>query len=100
MLLLLMKLSFFFEDLEIFVRKYSENKHLIVAGLSGSFERKRFGNILDLIPLAEKVELESAICLMCGNEAYYTKRMDEDKSLVKVGGLNEYQPRCRSCFDK
>ena len=42
-------------------------KTVVVAALDGTFERKPFGNIVSLIPLAEKVSKLSAVCVYCTN---------------------------------
>lgn len=57
------------------------NKHkiVIVAALDGTFERKPFGNILNLIPKAEKVLKLNAVCVYCTKEAAFTKRVVDCK---------------------
>ena len=42
-------------------------KNVIVAGLDGDFKRNPFGDILKLIPHAEKVSKLSALCTICGD---------------------------------
>ena len=44
-------------------------KIIIVAALDGTFQRKAFGRILELVPLAEYVVKLSAVCMMCSNDA-------------------------------
>ncbi|KAF1742814.1 hypothetical protein MXB_5394 [Myxobolus squamalis] len=73
------------------VVKYSEilannGKIVIVAGLDGSFQRKEFGNFLDIIPLAEKVEKLSAVCIKCTMDASFTTRtvMSTEKEAIQV----------------
>lgn len=38
---------------------------MVVAALDGTFQRKPFGKILELVPLAESVVKLSAVCLYC-----------------------------------
>jgi len=52
---------------------------VIIAALDGTFQRKPFGNILNLIPLAETVSKLSAVCIDCGNEAAFTKRIIDNQ---------------------
>ena len=40
-------------------------KIVIIAALDATFERKPFGNIAKILPLAEKVEKLSAVCVFC-----------------------------------
>lgn len=49
-------------------------KIVIVAALDGTFQRVGFGNILNLIPLAESVVKLSAVCMVCFGNASFTKR--------------------------
>ena len=49
-------------------------KTVIVAALDGTFQRVGFGNILNLIPLAESVVKLNAVCMVCCGNAAFTKR--------------------------
>lgn len=49
-------------------------KIVIVAALDGTFQRVGFGNILNLIPLAESVVKLNAVCMVCFGNASFTKR--------------------------
>ena len=59
---------------------------------------KKFGQILDIIPLCNEVEKLSAICAMCknGTKAYFTLRLTCEKD-QKVIGSENYIPVCRNC---
>ena len=77
----------------------THNKHVIVAGLSGDYERKAFGEILDLVPLADNVHFKRALCAKCchpGRPASFTKRLSGETDLVSVVGT--YSAVCRLCF--
>jgi len=91
----------FFSNLKsavmLMVEKY--NKHVIVAGLSGDFQRKPFGTILELIPLADDVEYKRALCKRCGHPnrlASFTKRISKEKETVSVDST--YMAVCRLCY--
>lgn len=73
-------------------------KIVVVAALDGTFERKAFGNIIKLIPLAEKVTKLCAVCVYCTQEAAFTRRITESKEIQLIGGAEMYKPVCRSCF--
>ena len=70
--------SQFFSDLIEFVKKAVDIdcKNVIVIGLSGDFKREKFGNILDLIPIADYVEKLSAYCKLCSDctLAHFTQK--------------------------
>lgn len=91
----------FFEDLEEFVKKLlGYNKKIYVCGLDGDFERKKFGQILDLIPLCDKVTKLTSLCSLCknGTPGIFSKRITNEKEQTVVGSTN-YIPVCRSCYE-
>lgn len=53
----------------------------MVAALDGTFQRKGFGNILNLLPVAEKVVKLSAVCVYCTSEAHFTQRIVESQEV-------------------
>jgi thymidine kinase len=91
----------FFPDLEEFVIKMLENnKKIYVCGLDGDFQRKKFGNILDLIPLCDKVTKLTSLCSLCknGTAGIFSKRITSEKEQTIVGSDN-YIPVCRNCYE-
>ena len=91
----------FFPDLEEFVKKILLNgKKVYVCGLDGDFERKKFGQILDLIPLCDKVTKLTSLCSMCknGTLGIFSKRITSEQ-IQTVVGFDNYIPVCRSCYD-
>ena len=92
----------FFEDLYIFVDHIvnKKNKKVYVCGLDGDFKRKKFGSILDIIPLSDDVIKIKAICTECmENDAIFTHRITKDTTQTIVGGAELYKPLCRSCYN-
>ena len=71
---------------------------IIIAALDGTFERKPFGTILDLIPVAEKVVKLTAVCAICGADACFTQRTVNSKEVQLIGGAELYRPVCRACY--
>ncbi|GCB60669.1 hypothetical protein scyTo_0006906, partial [Scyliorhinus torazame] len=57
-----------------------------------------FGNILNLVPLAESVVKLSAVCTKCYGEAAYTKRLGAEQEVEVIGGTDMYRATCRSCY--
>jgi thymidine kinase len=73
-------------------------KTVLVAALDATFQRQWFGNIVDLIPLAEHVIKLTAVCMSCFGEASYTKRISQDKEVEVIGGADKYMAVCRRCY--
>ena len=96
--------SQFFEDLYDFCKDIVENfnKIVYVFGLSGDSNRRKFGEILDLIPIADNVTLLKSICNCCKNvtNAPFTLRKNRTINQLLVGSSNEYMAVCRSCWLK
>lgn len=91
----------FFPDLEEFVRlMLARGKKIYVCGLDGDFERKKFGQLLDLIPLCDKVNKLTSLCSICkdGTPGIFSKRITNEKEQTVVGSTN-YIPVCRSCYE-
>lgn len=59
---------------------------VMVAALDGTFQRKPFGNIINLLPVAEKVTKLTAVCVYCSNEASFTQRVIESEEIELIGG--------------
>ena len=90
----------FFEDLLPAVEHMLQhNKKIYVGGLDGDFERKKFGQILDIIPLCDKVTKMTSLCGLCknGTAGIFSKRISLEKEQTVVGSDN-YIPVCRSCY--
>ena len=92
----------FFEDLYKFVDYVvnKKNKKVYVCGLDGDFQRKKFGSLLDIIPLADDVIKIKAICTECkSKDAIFTHRISQEKTQTIIGGSESYKPLCRSCYN-
>jgi thymidine kinase len=92
----------FFPDLYDFVNiLLSRGKQIYICGLDGDFERKKFGQILDLIPLCDKVTKLTSLCSLCrnGTPGIFSMRLTNEKEQTLVGSDN-YIPVCRKCYDK
>lgn len=75
-------------------------KRVIIAGLDMDSTGKPFGSMPSLLAVAEYVTKLHSICIKCGSLAIHSFRMVKDKKdIIFVGGLNEYEPRCRKCFN-
>lgn len=87
----------FFPDLLEFCMEASDhdNKQILVAGLDGDFQRRRFGQVLDLIPVSDSVTKLTAHCAYCGQPALFSLRIAADQRQEVVGGADKYAPVCR-----
>ncbi len=96
--------QFFSQDLINVVFDLIENgKHVLVAGLNLDFKGVPFGTMPTFLALADTVTKLSAICVICGADAYFSQRIVDgqpakyDDPIVKPGAQEAYQARCRSC---
>ena len=92
----------FFKGLHTVVHDMLKNNKIVyICGLDGDFERKKFGEILDLIPLCDKVTKLTSLCSLCknGTLGIFSKRISNEKEQTVIGSDN-YLPVCRNCYDK
>ena len=90
----------FFPDVVEFCEDMANaGKTVIVAALDGTFQRKPFGNILNLVPLAESVVKLKAVCMICYKDAAFTRRLGSETEIELVGGTDKYMAVCRSCYN-
>lgn len=71
---------------------------VIVAGLDMDFSGKPFGQIPNLLATADYITKLHAICMVCGNIASYSYRKTPEDAQVVLGEKNNYEPRCRYCY--
>ena len=92
----------FFQDLYSIVYDLvnTHNKIVYVGGLDGDYKMEKFGQILDLIPICDKVEKLGAICSICKKRAAFTKRTSKETEQEIIGGSDKYIPVCRKCHKR
>jgi thymidine kinase len=73
---------------------------VIVAGLDMDFKGNPFGPMPALCAIAEDVTKVHAICMECGQLANYSHRLIKNDKLVLLGEKEEYQPLCRTCYNR
>lgn len=84
-------------------------KKIIIAALDGTFERKPWDSISNIIPICDKIHKLTAIC-DCGKEApftqlknkknYFKANKTENGEPELIGGSELYQAVCRDCYGK
>jgi thymidine kinase len=85
-----------YDTVQLIVETYG--KDVIVVGLDGDSDRKPFGDIIKLIPLANKVTKLAALCKRCDNGAdgiFTALIVASKKEQICVGGADTYLPMCR-----
>jgi len=94
----------FFNDLKSVVINWLENYNIdiIITGLDGDFEKNPIGQILELIPHAEKCKKINSLCNLCndGTEGCFSFRKVESKNKILVGGVESYIPVCRKHYNE
>ena len=71
-----------------------------MSALNGTWQKKGWANILELVPLCEKVKKLSAVCKICSNSANYTFRTCAGSNQEMIGGAEMYMPLCRECYNE
>jgi thymidine kinase len=72
---------------------------VIVVGLTNDAWGRPFPPFPELAALATEVIELRAPCRVCGRPAPYSQRMVPVTDEFMVGGLDEYEPRCREHFE-
>jgi thymidine kinase len=96
------------EELQFFSDAYDNivdwidnfGKCIVAAGLDGDARKQPFGDVLRLIPHAEKVRKLNALCKKCGDgtKAHFSKRLTADEQTILVGSDDIYEAVCRKHF--
>jgi thymidine kinase len=69
----------------------------ICAGLDQDYQGKPFEPMPALLAISEYITKELAICVVCGNPANRTQRLQAREERVVVGAAGAYEARCRKC---
>ena len=75
----------------------SRGIRVIVAGLDMDYKGKPFGQMPNLLAVADYITKLHAICVRCGNIANVSYRKTEQGGQVLLGEKDIYEPRCRHC---
>jgi thymidine kinase len=71
---------------------------VIVAGLAMDYMGKPFGQMPNLLAIADYITKLHAICVKCGNIANVSYRKTAEAGQVLLGEKDVYEPRCRVCY--
>ena len=70
---------------------------VIVAGLDMDYQGNPFGQMPNLLSIADYISKLHAICMKCGNIANISYRKTAQEAQVVLGEKDIYEPRCRIC---
>lgn len=73
----------------------NEGRRVIVAGLDMDYLGQPFEPIPHLLAVAEYIDKQLAICVVCGNPADRSQRIVNRDTRVLVGETDAYEARCR-----
>lgn len=94
----------FFDDIVPFVNKliWNDGKRVYIASLDSTSEGKKFGHVLDLIPICDTVHKLKAVCMTpgCRSDAILTHKKIPSKLEIEIGGKDKYVSLCRKCFEE
>lgn len=80
---------------EVLTWLYQSGISVVVSTLDLSSTAKPFHEVEKLLPWATNIEKCSAVCTMCGRDAFYThKKHVASEELIQVGGAELYEARC------
>lgn len=71
---------------------------IVVAGITHDAWGRPFEPMPQLCEIASSVVQKQAPCRVCGEPSPYTQRMTRVNTIHMVGGLDDYEPRCRAHF--
>ena len=83
---------------EVVTRLADRGVRVIVAGLDQDYMGRPFEPMPQLMAVAEYVTKTLAICMICGAPANRSQRLVANTDRVVVGGAQQYEARCRGCF--
>jgi thymidine kinase len=105
-ILLIEEVQFFDQTIvDVLVAAADSGMEVVCAGLDQDFRRQPFGPIPMLMAAADEVVKLRAICMKCGQTASHTYRMVDgkpahwDDPIVLIGATEQYEARCRNCFE-
>lgn len=74
------------------------HKHVLIVGLDGDAKQRKFGELLDCIPLSTAVTKLNALCSHCndGTPAPFCQRREvgDSNPQIEIGGADKYEAVC------
>jgi len=79
---------------DVLIWLYQRGITVVVSSLDVSAACNPFEELQKMLPWATKIEKCPAVCPVCGRDAYYTYKKNDDGEEIAVGGAELYEPRC------
>jgi len=77
------------------LRQRDAGKHVTVAALSSDFRGQTWPEIAALVPVhAPHIQTFMGVCVACKQDAFYTRKLGTDESVIDVGGSEKYVVVC------
>ncbi|CAL6066077.1 Thymidine_kinase [Hexamita inflata] len=89
----------FYSDIVKYAELWANSgKTVIISALDGTWQRKPFACISELMSLADSVEKLTAVCYKCQETAPFSARITQETEEVVIGGADKYVACCRKCW--
>jgi len=79
---------------DVLVWLFKKGVTVVISSLTLSYNLQIFNEISKVLPYSTSIEVRSAVCTVCGQDAYYTYRKTDDNEMIVIGGKELYEPRC------
>ena len=97
----------FYDDLKDNIIHWVDilSKTVYVYGLDGDFRRQKFGQMMDLVPLCDKIVKKKAKCMLCndGTDALFTWKLENNSDAdtnLEIGAADKYIALCRKHYNR
>ena len=80
---------------DVLIRLFKKGHTVLVSSLQLSSDWNEYAEVMMMMPYATSIEICTAVCSICGADAYYTEKIGgRSDHKIEVGGAEMYQPRC------
>ena len=88
--------AFMIEDCDVAILSlFNAGISVLVSSIDLSSELRPFSVIKNILPFATDIQKCSAVCTVCGEDAYFTyKKSTITGKEIEIGGSEIYEPRC------
>ena len=77
----------------------SMHTRIILSGLDMDYNGNPFSIMKEILPIADKIDKLTAVCLKCGQDAKMSYKIDDENTeIVEIGGSDIYEARCLGCW--
>lgn len=83
---------------EVLVYLFRLGVSIVVSTLDMSAACKPFDELAKMTPWATQVHKLTAVCTVCGADAYYTHKKVTNEAEIEIGANDLYEPRCWTHF--